>query len=90
MLAEPLRARIVDALAEAPACVCHLVEITGAKQPTVSHHLRALRQAGLVAAEPDGRFTYYRLVPDPFERTGRRLTDLAAQARAGGHRRRDC
>ena len=67
LLADPLRARLVELLADGPACTCHLVEDTGAKQPTVSHHLRALREAGLVAAEPRGRFTYYRLLPDALE-----------------------
>ena len=47
--------------------MCHLVDDTGAKQPNVSDHLRALREAGMVVAEPHGRFTYYRLLPDALE-----------------------
>ncbi|MCW2504427.1 MAG: transcriptional regulator, ArsR family, partial [Actinomycetia bacterium] len=58
LLADPLRARIVELLADGPACTCHLVTDTGAKQPTVSHHLRVLREAGLIEAEPRGRYTY--------------------------------
>ncbi len=69
---------------------CHLVDDTGAKQPTVSHHLRALREAGLVVAEPHGRFTYYRLLPDAFASAGQRLADLADRARANAHTRREC
>jgi len=61
MLADPMRAAILDQLATAELCVCHLQEELGAKQTLVSHHLRALRDAGLVETEPRGRFTYYRL-----------------------------
>jgi ArsR family transcriptional regulator, arsenate/arsenite/antimonite-responsive transcriptional repressor len=90
LLADPLRAQIVELLADGPACVCHLVDDTGAKQPTVSHHLRALREAGLVVAEPHGRFTYYRLLPDTLRTTGEHLSDLAARARANVQTRREC
>ena len=62
MVADPTRAAIIEALAAGPACNCHLVEDLGLAQPNVSNHLRALRQAGLVATEPHGRFTYYRLL----------------------------
>jgi ArsR family transcriptional regulator len=90
LLVDPLRARIVELLADGPACVCHLVADTGQKQPTVSHHLRALREAGLVVAEPHGRFTYYRLLPDALEDTAGVLADLAARARANAATRREC
>jgi ArsR family transcriptional regulator len=66
LLADPLRLQIVMALAREQLCTCHLEGITGAKQTTVSHHLRALREAGVVAAEPEGRFTWYRLAPGAF------------------------
>jgi len=90
MLTDPLRARIIELLADGPACVCHLVDDTRAKQPTVSHHLRALREGGLVVAEPRGRFTYYRLLPDALEATAIALADLAARARANADTRREC
>jgi ArsR family transcriptional regulator len=90
LLVDPLRARIVELLADGPACVCHLVADTGHKQPTVSHHLRALREAGLVVAEPHGRFTYYRLLPDALDATAGALADLAARARTDAATRRDC
>lgn len=90
LLADPLRAQIVDLLAGGPACTCHLVTDTGAKQPTVSHHLRVLREAGLIVAEPRGRYTYYRLVPETIETTADRLTVLADEARANACVRRDC
>ena len=81
LLGDPLRERIVEMLADGPACTCHLVADTGAKQPTVSHHLRALREAGLVVAEPRGRYTYYRLRPEAIEAAAAHLADLAARAR---------
>jgi ArsR family transcriptional regulator, arsenate/arsenite/antimonite-responsive transcriptional repressor len=81
LLVDPLRVRIVELLADGPACVCHLVGDTGAKQPTGSHHLRALREAGLAVAEPHGRSTYYRLLPDALGATAAALADLAERAR---------
>jgi ArsR family transcriptional regulator len=90
LLADPLRAQLVTLLADGPACTCHLVEDTGAKQPTVSHHLRALREAGLVVAEPHGRFTYYRLLPDAIEAAAGQLGELAHRARANATVRREC
>ena len=90
LLADPLREQLVELLAQGPACTCHLVTDTGAKQPTVSHHLKLLREAGLVVAEPHGRYTYYRLIPDALGRTGERLTGLAARARTTADVRREC
>jgi len=90
LLADPLRAQIIEMLAQGPACTCHLVADTGAKQPNVSGHLRQLREAGLVTAEPQGRFTYYRLVPEAFEAAAAQLTDLAARSRANAESRREC
>ncbi|MFY1691881.1 ArsR/SmtB family transcription factor [Plantactinospora sp. WMMB782] len=90
LLADPLRAQLVDLLAQGPACTCHLVADTGAKQPNVSGHLRQLRDAGLVVAEPHGRFTYYRLLPEALEAAADQLTGLAARARTNAGTRREC
>ena len=90
LLADPLRAHIVDLLADGPACVCHLVADTGHKQPNISNHLRVLREAGLVVAEPHGRFTYYRLLPEALRATGEHLTGLADRAAATAQTRREC
>ena len=89
-LADPLRARILRLLAAEQLCTCHLVELTGARQSNVSNHLRALREAGLVAQEPSGRFTYYRLVPDALVGLAGVLTGLADAARSAPERRRPC
>ena len=59
VLGEPLRWEIVRRLAVEDLCTCHLVDELDAAQPLVSHHLRVLREAGLVRTEPCGAFTYY-------------------------------
>ena len=66
-LADPVRLRIVSMLAAAPegtACGCDLEDPLGLAQPTVSHHLRILREAGLVVGERRGRWVHYRVVPE--------------------------
>jgi ArsR family transcriptional regulator len=90
LFADPLRLRIVSLLAQEQLCTCHLVEETGAKQTTVSHHLKALREAGLVEATPCGRYTYYRLLPEALDRLAGQFGALAVQARAAGDVRRRC
>lgn len=77
-------------LADAQLCTCHLVDETGAAQPTVSHHLRVLRQAGLVATEAHGRFTYYRLLPEAVAGLAGAVGGLAQRARGVQARRRPC
>lgn len=76
LLADPLRLRIVQALTREQLCTCHLMDITGARQTTVSHHLRLLREAGVVTGEAEGRFTWYRLVPDAFADALHQLADI--------------
>ena len=68
-LADPTRVAIVNRLAAAPeVCVCDLTAAFELSQPTVSHHLRLLREAGLVEAERRGTWSYYRLVPHAIDR----------------------
>jgi ArsR family transcriptional regulator, arsenate/arsenite/antimonite-responsive transcriptional repressor len=63
-LADPTRVAIVNRLAGAgEVCVCELVDEFELSQPTISHHLRLLRQAGLVDSERRGTWAYYRLLP---------------------------
>jgi len=59
VLSVPLRWAIVQRLADEALCTCHLVDELGAAQPLISHHLRVLKEAGIVHAEPAGSFTYY-------------------------------
>jgi ArsR family transcriptional regulator len=56
--------RILDILARQEACVCHLTEILGQRQPYVSQQLATLREAGLVTDRRDGTLIYYRLADD--------------------------
>ena len=64
-LAEPLRLRMLSAIATDPrgeACVCDLAELTDVSQPTVSHHLKVMKDAGLLASERRGTWVWYRVV----------------------------
>jgi ArsR family transcriptional regulator len=63
-LADPSRVRLISTIAAGGAegvCVCELVEPLGLSQPTVSHHLKQLYEAGLVSREKRGTWAYYRL-----------------------------
>ncbi len=86
-VADPLRWQIVHALAAEELCTTHLQELLGAKQTLVSHHLKVLRDAGLVDTAPCGRFTYYRLRPDALDPACDVLAALAEAARAVPARR---
>ena len=90
VLADPLRRQIVDLLSREQLCNCHLVEETGARQTNVSNHLRALRQAGLVATEQQGRYTYYRLLPGALEELAAEISELAEAARSTPLPKRPC
>jgi ArsR family transcriptional regulator len=89
-LADPLRARIVELLAREQLCTCHLVELTGARQTNVSNHLRVLRRASIVVAEPAGRFTYYRLRPEALDAVSAHYAQLASRARQAMPVKRPC
>jgi ArsR family transcriptional regulator, arsenate/arsenite/antimonite-responsive transcriptional repressor len=70
VLAEPARLRLLSLIQTQPsgeACVCHLTAPLGLTQPTVSHHLKVLREAGLVEREQRGNWAYYRVVPGPLD-----------------------
>ena len=62
-LADPARVRIVNALATCgePVCVCNLIEPLELSQPTVSHHMKKLVDAGLVEREQRGKWAYFTL-----------------------------
>lgn len=66
-LGDPVRVRIMSMLAAAPdgaACGCDLEGPLELSQPTVSHHLKILREAGLVEGTKEGRWVFYRVNPD--------------------------
>jgi len=69
-LADPARVRIVNVLATSrePVCVCELIEPLGLAQPTVSHHLKKLLDAGLLDREQRGKWAYFSLKRDAVEK----------------------
>lgn len=76
-LADPTRLRLLSLVQSAPrseACVCELTEPLGISQPTVSHHLRILSEAGLLQREKRGVWAYYRLVPHTLTKVADLLT----------------
>jgi len=89
-IAEPLRWRIVNALAAEELCVCHLTEDLEVPQPLISHHLRVLRDAGLVESEKWRYWTYYRLKPAALAALGDELCSLARLAPKPATERRPC
>jgi len=73
-LADPTRLRLLSIIAAhegAEACVCDLTELSDVSQPTVSHHMSVLVDAGLVTREKRGKWAWYQVVPE-------RLTALQA------------
>jgi ArsR family transcriptional regulator len=82
-LGDPARVRILNALAttDGPVCVCELVDPLGLSQPTVSHHLKKLTDAGLLERERRGRWAYYSLDPEAAS-TLAALIDLNADKEA--------
>lgn len=69
-LGDPARVRIVNVLATSgePVCVCHLVEPLGLSQPTVSHHMKKLLDAGIVDREQRGKWAYFSLRAEAAEK----------------------
>ncbi|WP_307370194.1 metalloregulator ArsR/SmtB family transcription factor [Microbacterium sp. W4I4] len=65
-LADPARLRLLSIVASSEgqeACVCDLIEPVGLSQPTVSHHLKVLTEAGFLSRSKRGTWAYYRLLP---------------------------
>ena len=65
-LGDPVRLALVDVLRKhaGKVCVCELVPLFDLSQPTVSHHLKVLREAGIVGSERVGLWAYYFVIPD--------------------------
>jgi ArsR family transcriptional regulator len=80
-LADPARVRIVNVLAtsERPVCACDLIEPLGLSQPTVSHHLKRLVEAGLLEREQRGKWAYFSLKPEATARLAG-LADLTRES----------
>ena len=86
-LADPTRVQllsIVTAHEGHEACVCDLTEPVGLAQPTVSHHLKILVEAGMLEREQRGRWAYYRAVPGAVADLAGRLTSLTPETAPAG------
>ncbi len=75
-LGDPIRVQLVDVLRRhaGKVCVCELTPLFDVGQPTVSHHLKVLREAGLVDSERRGLWAYYYVVPDALKELSGWLT----------------
>jgi ArsR family transcriptional regulator, arsenate/arsenite/antimonite-responsive transcriptional repressor len=75
-LGDPIRMQLVDVLRKhaGKVCVCELVPLFELSQPTVSHHLKVLREAGIVGSERQGLWAYYYVKDDALVRLGQWLT----------------
>ncbi len=70
VLADPARLRIVSMMASVDGgevCVCDMTEPLGLSQPTVSHHIKVLREAGFISSERRSKWIYHRLIPAQLE-----------------------
>src|SRR5215212_3562683 len=79
-VAEPARLRLVSLVLASPgqeACICDLTAPLGLSQPTVSHHMKVLVDAGLLTREKRGRWAYFRAVPSAFESLAQALQPAA-------------
>jgi ArsR family transcriptional regulator len=75
-LGDPTRVRLLSLIAaseDGEACICDLTDPVGLSQPTVSHHMKLLVEAGLATREQRGRWAYYRVVNDALEQASRAL-----------------
>ena len=75
-IGDPIRMQLVDVLRKhaGKVCVCELVPLFDLSQPTVSHHLRVLREAGIVGSERHGLWAYYYVNPDALKELSKWLS----------------
>jgi ArsR family transcriptional regulator len=79
-LADPVRLRLLSLIAQAgEICSCDLLDTLGKSQPTISHHTKALADAGLIVGEKQGRWVWWKIIPE-------RVKALRATLDAGGRR----
>jgi len=82
-LGDPVRLRLLSMIASrdgGEVCVCDLTPAFDLAQPTISHHLKLLREAGLIASERRGTWVYYRLLPAATDRLAAILTRRSVPA----------
>jgi ArsR family transcriptional regulator, arsenate/arsenite/antimonite-responsive transcriptional repressor len=82
VIAEPTRLRLLSLVAGDPdreSCICDLTGPVGLSQPTVSHHMKLLVEAGLLDREQRGKWAYYRLVPGALDALARLVTTVTSR-----------
>lgn len=79
-LADPTRFEICKRLSAEELCVCHLVDDLEISQPLLSHHMKVLKEAGLVESRRFSYWTYYRLQPEGFQAVAKDVASLADAA----------
>jgi ArsR family transcriptional regulator, arsenate/arsenite/antimonite-responsive transcriptional repressor len=87
VIAEPTRLRLLSLVAaeqDGEECICNLTERVGISQPTVSHHMKVLADAGLVEREQRGKWAYFRLIPGALDALGQVVSTVAQPAGARG------
>jgi ArsR family transcriptional regulator len=73
-LSDPVRLRLLSLIAASDeVCSCNLLEPLGKSQPTISHHTKALAEAGLITGEKRGRWVYWQIVPERVDALRRAL-----------------
>jgi ArsR family transcriptional regulator, arsenate/arsenite/antimonite-responsive transcriptional repressor len=80
-LGDPVRLRLLSMIGAhegGEACVCELTDAFDVTAPTISHHLRVLREAGLIACERRGTWVYYWIIPEAMNRLARLFTPVPA------------
>ena len=80
-LGDPTRVRLLSliaATAGGEACICDLTEPVGLSQPTVSHHMKQLTDAGLISREQRGKWAYFRVVGDALDSLAEALSTARA------------
>ncbi|MGP3929437.1 metalloregulator ArsR/SmtB family transcription factor [Nonomuraea sp. KM88] len=86
-VADPVRLRLLSMIgshAGGEACVCDLTDAFDLTAPTISHHLKVLRTAGLIDGQRRGTWVYYRIIPEVVNKLGALFAPLAATASACG------
>lgn len=79
-LGDPVRLEIIRLLLDKELCVCHILSAFKVSQPTISHHLKALKYAGVVNDRREGKWIYYSLVPEAFAQARALLQEFTEKA----------